>query len=209
MAVIQAALTGCTRPSSTCLSQVRCGWPSGRLQSGAGRIPLEASMQSCWARWGESWQMWPNKEWQRLATAVYKIFQSVLCSRKTAPNASVSLFLQVSSIDSSQWPGLTLSLPPRDLWEKGPILWCPYSCTNYVWGHFRMQCTCRGNRMHLLRLYAFCGCDFYLMYLVCAVVFCFDRFSCAKCIFWQFYVLLLLIWILVCRWNLVCVARLM
>jgi len=145
--------------------------------------------------------MWPNKESQRLATTVYKIFQSMLSSRKMASNASVSVFFADWQhwLQPVAWPHsffATTRLMGEGASFVMPVL---LYCTNYVWGHFRMQCTCRGKRMHLLKLYAFCGCDFYLMYLVCAVVFCFDRFSCAKCIFWQFYVILLLTWILVGR----------
>ena len=63
--------TGWPRSSSTWLSHVRCGRPGGRLQFGAGRIPLEASIQSCRA-WcagasDDSRQVWSNKEWRRSA----------------------------------------------------------------------------------------------------------------------------------------------
>jgi len=54
-----------------CVSHVRRGRPGGRFQSGARRIPLKASIQSCRA-WcagtsGESRQTWSNKEWRRSA----------------------------------------------------------------------------------------------------------------------------------------------
>lgn len=59
----------------------------------------------------------------------------VCCVPEKRPQKHLSLcFLQIGSIDSSQGPGLTVSLSPRDLWEKGPVLWHQYSCTNYVGG---------------------------------------------------------------------------
>jgi len=45
--VIQAVLTGWPRSSSSCLIHVGRDRPGGHLQSGAGRIPMEASVKSC------------------------------------------------------------------------------------------------------------------------------------------------------------------
>ena len=108
MAVIQAALTGSPRSSSTCLIHVRRGRSGVHLQCDAGRIPCTRSVNAGHFGW-ESTDV--AEQW--MTTVGYYEWQMIETSRLT----DCSVLDLVQPLDAAQYSPLWCHMKGLDFWD--------------------------------------------------------------------------------------------